>query len=74
MTTAIDAAQYMVAPVKLRTIRMNITNVGWNLSPRRLQTEVRFGEVSSVNMESDKQAGVYSDREHYCVYALYERE
>jgi hypothetical protein len=41
VTAAIHVAQYMVARVKLRVIKMNIANVGQYLSPRRLQTKIR---------------------------------
>jgi hypothetical protein len=35
-TPAIHVAQYIVPPAKLRMIRMNMANVGRDLSPRRL--------------------------------------
>jgi hypothetical protein len=37
---AIDAAQYIVAPMKLTMIKINLANAGRDFSPRRLQMEV----------------------------------
>ena len=45
---ATDTAQYIVAPMKLRMTRMNTSSAGRDLSPRRLQMEVRRSVKSVV--------------------------
>ena len=54
VTNDMNTAQYAVAAVKLMMIRMNIINAGRDLSPRRLQIEVRPLVKSAAQVRTNK--------------------
>jgi hypothetical protein len=51
---AVHTAHSTVAPVKLRMVKTNIVHAGRDLSPRRLQMEVRPPLKSAVCTGTDK--------------------